>query len=241
MSQILDRYLDRVLTYADRPEPEAACIRAELKDHLCQQIDDFAASGLSREDAVMEALQRHGNPRKIGYGLRPHFPLIDIRSAGTARGVIAIGPRAVGVFAFGGVAVGVVACGGAAVGLVSAGGFAAALFLAWGGLALGGVALGGLALGAVAFGGLAVGLVAEGGLAVGLWVPMAGNAHSYFTASDVPGWLRALQRLMVLSRTISDHFNWIVPFYVAFILAFQSLRVREARRVSRSDDWLIGG
>jgi hypothetical protein len=30
MSKLLDHYLDRVLAYANRPEPEARAIRAEL-------------------------------------------------------------------------------------------------------------------------------------------------------------------------------------------------------------------
>lgn len=47
-----------------------------------------------------------------------------MRTHGTARGFIAIGPKAIGVFAFGGFALGLVAFGGFALGLVALDGFA---------------------------------------------------------------------------------------------------------------------
>ena len=103
MKSILDRYLDRVLLYANRPESESEGIRQELKDHLLQKVEDLAGNGLPREEAILETLRQHGSPKTIGYKLRGSIPWIDIRSHGTARGVIAIGPRAIGIFAFGGV------------------------------------------------------------------------------------------------------------------------------------------
>ena len=97
-----------------------------------------------------------------------------------ARGVIAIGPRAVGglaiggrakgLIAVGGLATGIIAIGGLAVGGLAVGGLTVGLGFAVGGLALGTVAAGGLAVGlGFAVGGLALGTVAAGGLAMG-WV-----------------------------------------------------------------------
>ncbi len=113
-------------------------IRQELEDHLLQKVEDLAEDGLPREEAILKALRQHGPPRAIGYRLRSPFPWIDIRTQGTARGVIAIGPRAEGIFAFGGIAVGVFAFGVLAIGVFSFGGVsvgfcsAGGLALAWG-------------------------------------------------------------------------------------------------------------
>ena len=239
MSKLLDHYLDRVLAYANRPEPEAQAIRAELKDHLCQKIEDLTAGGMEREDAVMEAVRRHGNPRTIGYKLRPAFPWIDIRSRGTARGVIAIGPRAVGIFALGGAAFGVVAFGGMACGLFGFGGLALGLLFSFGGFSAGGIAFGGFAVGAVATGGFAMGLVAEGGKAVALWVPHAAQAMSHFNAHNAPGWLRALARVLDLTHWI-DRYFW--AFYALFMLVIFSVgpvQRREELRLRKGEDWLL--
>lgn len=160
MSQILDSYLDRIMIYANRPEQEASDVRSELRDHLLKKIDDLQTEGLSAADATYQAINVHGHPRVVGYGLRRGFPLVDIRTTGTARGVIAIGPRAVGIFAFGGAAFGVVACGGFAAGAVAFGGFSAALLFAFCGVGVGMMAYGGIVLGVLATGGFAVGVVA---------------------------------------------------------------------------------
>lgn len=77
-SRALERYLDRVMIYANRNEADAARIRAELEDHLLQKIADLEAAGLSREDAVFQAIEDHGNPRAIGYGLRKRFSWISV-------------------------------------------------------------------------------------------------------------------------------------------------------------------
>jgi predicted Ser/Thr protein kinase len=87
-----------------------------------------------------------------------------------AKGVIAIGNRAIGAIAIGGAAIGLLALGGAAIGLMALGGGALGLLLAWGGGAIGGVAVGGGALGGVAFGGGAYGYYAMGGGAGGRYV-----------------------------------------------------------------------
>jgi hypothetical protein len=244
MTSILDRYLDRVLIYANKPEPKAEAIRQELKDHLLQKVDDLTQSGLSREEAMLEALHQHGSPKIIGYELRGPFPWIDIRAHGTARGVIAIGPTAVGIFAFGRVAVGVVACGTVAVGLFSAGFFAVGLLLAWAFVGAGGIAAAFLTIGVVAAGYWAIGLLANGDKAIGAWVPPMGHGPgiiSHYTAENVPPFLKSLEPLL----NGCTFFEWNVlafwPIYMLVIFAFSYLRVRECKRVESADDWLIEG
>jgi len=244
MNSIVERYIDRVLLYANKPEAEAETIRKEMRDHLLQKIEDLCAEGMEREEAVFQALHTHGQPSTIGYRLRGGFPWVDIRSKGTARGVIAIGPRAVGIVAFGGVAVGVVAIGGLAVGVVGIGGLALGLLI-WGGLGIGGICFAGLALGAVAMGGMAIGLVAKGGLAVGAWVPPLGPhavSHSYFTAANVPAWLRSLESVMAGPNFLATHMAIIMPLYGLLLTVMIVLQLRETKRLNGcSDDWLIDG
>jgi hypothetical protein len=244
MKSILDRYLDRVLVYANKPEAEAEAIRKELKDHLMQKVDDLAKNGLSREEATFEALRQHGDPRTIGYKLRGPFPWIDIRTQGTARGVIAIGPRAVGIFAFGGFAAGIFAFGGFSLGLFSAGGFALGLLCAWGGFGMGGVVSGGMALGIVAVGGMAVGLLAAGGAGVGAWVPTGWNhpgSISHYTDATVPPILRALRPLLNDAIWFTDHFTIVMPVFMGSLIAINFLMYREGKRVASGGDWLIDG
>ncbi|MBL8843585.1 MAG: serine/threonine protein kinase [Planctomycetes bacterium] len=94
-----------------------------------------------------------------------------------ARGVVAIGDRAVGLLAIGTVARGVVALGNVAIGAVAFGAFGCG-GLALGGGALGVVALGGVAVGGFALGGLAVGAVAIGGFAAGGYA-LGGKTFAY--------------------------------------------------------------
>lgn len=242
MKSMFDRYIDRVLVYANKPEPESAAIRQELLDHLTQKREELIATGFSAEDAALEALRRHGSPKVVGYGLRGGFPWVDIRAHGTARGVIAIGPKAIGIFAFGSGAVGVFACGGLAVGLFSAGGLSLGLF-AWGGMAIGGLANGGMAAGLVAVGGLALGAVAAGGLAMGLWVPHTfgptAEIISHYTPKTVPPLLKSLDYLLTRSFYIEQYFAVIMPAYMLAIFTFSYLLRREQKRVSKEDDWLV--
>jgi hypothetical protein len=244
MKSILDRYLDRVLIYANKPEREAEATRTELKDHLLQKVEDLIQSGFPREEATLEALRQHGAPKLIGYRLRGAFPWVDIRSHGTARGVIAIGPRAVGIFAFGGVAMGVFACGGAAFGLFSAGGLALGLLFVWAGFGIGGVANAGMAIGIVAAGGVAIGVVAAGGLAIGAWVPnwvQGAEVIRHYTPENVPPFLKSLESLLTTSDFINRYIAIIIPAYILMILALCFLQYREGKRVHPKDDWLIDG
>ena len=43
MSRALQKYLDHVMTYANRKEEDAAKIRLELEDHLRQKITELEA------------------------------------------------------------------------------------------------------------------------------------------------------------------------------------------------------
>src|SRR5512138_525425 len=142
MKGTIDRYLDQVMAVADiRDRAREAQVRAELRDHLEQKVDALVVEGYDKAEALVKAIEDHGRPVIVGYRLRP-WRLVDVRLRGTARGVIAIGPRARGIVAIGGLAIGVFAFGGIALGAVSFGGCALALLLAWGGLAGGGLAYG---------------------------------------------------------------------------------------------------
>ncbi|MHC4497850.1 MAG: permease prefix domain 1-containing protein [Planctomycetota bacterium] len=170
MSLALQKYLDDVMAYANRKQQDATGIRAELEDHLLQKVTELEAQGLPREDAIFQAIEDHGSARTVGYSLRKGFALWDVRTEGTARGFIAIGPKAVGVIAFGGVAVGLFAFGGFAIGAIAFGWLAVAALISCGGISLAPM---GAALGLAVLGRTAIGMVAGGGLAVGLWVPWA--------------------------------------------------------------------
>ncbi|MHC4620124.1 MAG: hypothetical protein ACYTEQ_20445, partial [Planctomycetota bacterium] len=180
MSRALKKYLDQVMAYANRKRQDAIKIRTELEDHLLQKVAELETQGLPREDAVFQAIEDHGSARTVGYGLRKGFALLDVRTEGTARGFVAIGPRAVGVIAFGGVAVGLFAFGGFAIGAIAFGWLAVAALISCGGVSLAPM---GTALGLAALGRTAIGMVAGGGLAVGLWVPWAVD-HVSFLGGD---------------------------------------------------------
>jgi hypothetical protein len=78
MNQALQKYLDRVMIYANRNEKDAAQVRAEQEDHLLKKVADLEAGGLSREDAVFKAIEEYGHPRTVGYGLRKRFAWISV-------------------------------------------------------------------------------------------------------------------------------------------------------------------
>jgi hypothetical protein len=244
MKNTLDRYLDRVLLYANKSDSESGAIRQELKDHLLQKVEDLVGKELPREEAILEALRQHGPPNVIGYRLRGPFPWIDIRSQGTARGVIAIGPRAIGIFAFGGWAMGVFAFGGFSLGLFSAGGFALGLLYAWGGFGMGGIVSAGTAIGVVAAGGLAIGLVAVGNPGIGAWVPYSwhhGESISHYTFANVPPFLRSLEPFLNGAVWINRYCLIILPILMFALVVLSFIQIREGKRVAAEDDWLIDG
>jgi hypothetical protein len=238
MSQALEKYLDQVLVYANRPTDQATAIRAELKDHLMEKVAQLQAQGTVVEDAVFAAIEDHGAPRVVGYRLRPRFPLIDIRSQGTARGVIAIGPKAVGVFAFGGVSVGVFACGGVSAGVITFGGICAALLYAWAGIGVGAIVFAGIAFGLLAVGGLAVGIVAVGATAIGFWAQGA-RCLSYYNTSDVPPILTTFDHILTNQQWFFAITGIGLAIMLPLILITNVLQYREYRRVRAADVWAV--
>ena len=236
MSEALQKYLDCVMIYANRGEDEASQIRAEQEDHLLKKVADLEAEGLSHEDAVFQAIEDHGHPRTVGYGLRERFAFLDVRTHGTARGFIAIGPRAIGVIALGGVAVGLFAFGGLAFGAIAFGGLAFAAFISFGGLSLAPL---GAALGLLVLGRFAIGIIAGGGLAVGLWVPLAIDRVSLLSGDGgLQFYLRyfrgSQERLAVIILT--SWFLVLSSFLTSLTLGIQR---DEHRRIKKTDPKLV--
>lgn len=240
MSMAFEKYLDHVMAYANLDEPRAAEVRQELHDHLKEKAERLQEErGLSPEDAVFTAMEDHGDARVVGYGLRPRFPWLDVRTRGTARGVVAIGPKAVGVFAFGGAACGVFAFGGMAVGVVTWGGMVLALLFGWGGLGASlGVGFMGVGLGTVIAGGLVAGIIAAGGTAAGLWVPEAGTGASYFTEQTVPPAMTFADGLLSDSSTYMMLSMTLLAVFLCVLTAGLLLQERERRRIKRIDPTL---
>lgn len=171
MNRFVQKYLDQIVFYADRSENEASQIRAEIEDHLSSRMAELQQQGYSEQDAAFAAIEAHGHPRTVGYGLRQHR-WIDIRTQGTARGFIAIGPKAVGTIALGGVAIGVFACGLVGIGVVSLSAIGIALLWCFGAaiaIAPFGVAYGGIAMGLAAAGVWSCGVVTVGYESLGLY------------------------------------------------------------------------
>lgn len=229
MKGTIERYLDRVMSVADIADKEKETrIREELRDHLEQKVETLESEGYERAEALVRAVEDHGNAVVIGYRLRP-WRLVDVRLRGTARGVIAIGPKAKGVVAIGGLAMGVFAFGGVAIGAFSFGGMALALLLAWGGFAGGTVTYGGLSFGVVAFGGMSFGVIASGATAAGIWVP--GAAHvlwSYFNWETVPGWWRGIGEYLSFnphSATEREAFSSFIGFLTFLSVLFVAVMV----------------
>ena len=237
MSLAVQQYLDRIMIYANlKDADEAAAARAEQEDHLEEKIERLKADGQPPEDAVFQAIEEHGAPRVVGYGLRPKFPWVDVRSHGTARGVIAIGPRAVGVFAFGGASMGVFAFGGLAVGVVSMGGLAVSLLFAWAGLALvpTGVAYAGAAIGLIAMGGFAAGVIAAGGFAIGLWAD-GGVALTHYPLESLPPVVRWVGTYMPNAKESWYLMMALMALFFPLIIVSNALQYRENKRVRDAD------
>lgn len=244
MSMSLDKYLGRVMAVAGIADlARRQSVRDELEDHLLQKIEDLEKKGMIREDAVYQAIEDNGNPVIVGYKLRD-WSFIDVRVKGTARGFIAIGPKAKGVIAIGGLAFGIIACGGLACGLFSFGGLALGLLLATGGCAAGGFSYGGLSIGLVAFGGASIGIIASGGTAIGLWVPGGGICLRYFTPQNVPKFLRIFDHMLsfnanspqaarrFFSGTLIFNFLLWLPFFLLMILQ-GVMMFREHKRIRK--------
>lgn len=194
MNRLVQRYIDRIVLFADRDENDAAQIRAEIHDNLATKIADLRKQGLSEIEAVFAAVEEHGDPKTVGYSLRTHR-WIDIRTQGTARGFIAVGPQAVGTIAIGGLAVGIFACGVVGVGLVSLSAIGIALLWSFGAaiaIAPFGVAHGGIAIGLAAAGVWSCGLVTLGYESVGPYARQWGDPGFVTRAPGLLAYLDAL-------------------------------------------------
>lgn len=233
MSQAVETYLDRVMVCAHIDDPLLAeQARAEQLDHLEEKIERLEREGMPPADAIFQAIEEHGDPATVGYGLRPSFPLIDVRVKGTARGVIAIGPKAVGVVALGGVSCGVFAFGGVTCGAVTMGGVSLALLFAYGGLAFSATAMavGGMALGVLAMGGMAIGIVAHGGMAIGMYA-VGGVAKSHYNANTAPDWMQSLAELIPDPGTFIALNIVLVVITLLFVGVSQIPLTREQKRI----------
>ncbi|MBW8038699.1 MAG: hypothetical protein FVQ85_01720 [Planctomycetes bacterium] len=235
MSRALQKYLDQVILYTNRKEEDAAKIRVELEDHLRQKITDLQTQGLPREDAIFQAIEDHGTARTVGYSLRKGFALLDVRTQGTARGFIAIGPRAIGIIAFGNVAVGLFAFGNFAFGTLAFGALAIAGLLSLGGISLAPL---GAAVGLAAVGRGAYGMIACGGLAVGLRVPWAIDGVSVLNGDNG---LQFLQHFRTHEGTVA-----LIAITLSFFLIFPimngimcSLKRNEYLRIEKADPKLV--
>ena len=115
------------------------------------------------------------------------IPLVHINfglGRRTARGIIAIGNKAVGVVSIGFLAVGLASFGVLAAGLLAFGTMAAGL-LAFGAISAGIVAFGAIAAGLLAFGGLAYGVFAMGGAAYAGQIAVGGIASAPVAIGDL--------------------------------------------------------
>jgi hypothetical protein len=235
MNQALEKYLDKVMVYANRNENDSARIRAELEDHLLKKIDDLRAEGLSDEEAALRAIEKHGDMRTVGYGLRKRFPLLDVRTYGTARGFVAIGPKAVGIIAIGGIACGVFSYGGVSLGFLSLGLLSLGMVASVGGfsLALGGFAFGVIALGLMAFGLLSFGITAMGGLPISVvrdpfYVSHGVKVISWFTSENAPDYLLYTKNLV---ESMADLV--FIPFWISCIVLLTVYLILFGRERSR--------
>lgn len=239
--QLIDLYIERVLRLAELPEAKAAEVREEIAVHLTESQEQLMKTGLDEEKAAWQAIQAYGHPRVVGRRLQRPWQWIDIRNHGTARGFIAMGPRAVGVFAVGGVAMGVFAVGGVSIGLFGVGGLALGLLLAWGGVCVGGVAYGGFTVGLVAAGGFAAGLVGRGGLTYALLCPALGKnamVHSYYTLANAPEFLKSMLPLLEIPYFINRNL-WLFMLLMPSVIMYFVRRERSKDAPNTPENWLL--
>lgn len=140
--------------------------------------------------------------------------------AGTAKGIIAIGDRAIGGIALGGASVGVVAAGGIGIGVCGMGGMGVGALVALGGGAVGtGLSVGGGTIGAVATGGGAIGYIAQGGGAAGVYAN-GGGVYGKYVISPQRSDPQAVQMFdslhWLLGRGIGSPSSMYQPLAVGF-------------------------
>ncbi len=173
VENIIDKYLDEVVSYIDCTENEANDIKSKMKKTLENIRDknmnfdpyrDFGKPHLIAKRIQREYLQEN-YPNKFEYKSKKELfglPLVHInkRRGGIAKGIIAIGTISFGFISIGALPIGVISIGGFSVGLL---------------FSLGGISFGGL----LGIGGLAISfLFAIGGFAVSIFTAMGGFALS---------------------------------------------------------------
>ena len=204
----IDVRLDEVVlrTLENKPErryQHASDLRTELET-ICGPFDKLPP-------ALQRMFGFEYKSKTTWFGL----PLLHVASgldpatgkARVAKGIIAIGGKAVGVFAMGGVAIGVVTFGGLGIGILAIAGFSLGV-LAFGGFAIGlFAAYGGFAMAPVAMGGFAIGYYALGGAALGQHV-MSGRvrdpeAVQFFRSLKMPLTFYVMLGLVLASTALS--------------------------------------
>ena len=187
---------------------------------------------------LVEVLVRGAGDRKWGRRFQTEatmwgLPLVSIATGatpdepyGTARGIIAIGDRAVGLFAMGGLARGVVAIGGQPIGLFAFGGMPVGLIGACGGMAAGLMTWGGMSLGMIASGGFAIGYWAVGGAAGGRFA--AGGARLFGTSDpagfDAVKWFYGPPPMIFQPMGVIFGLALMVTGLIAALVAFRHWR-----------------
>lgn len=166
-----------------------------IVDVLVREKHAFGAAGRSKR---YESEARLFGLPVISIAMGPD----EFGRPGTAKGIIAIGDRAIGGIAAGGASVGVVAAGGIGVGVCGMGGMGVGALVAMGGGAVGtGLSVGGGAVGAIATGGGAVGIVAQGGGAAGVYAS-GGGVYGKYVISPNRSDPEAVQMF--------DNLSWVV-------------------------------
>lgn len=244
--ELIELYIGRVLRLAELPKDREAEVREEITSHLSEATEKLMKTGLNSKDATWKAIKQYGHPRVVGSRLRRPWQWVDIRSYGTARGFIAMGPRAIGVFAFGAVAIGVFPVGGLAIGVMGLGGLAIGL-MAWGGFTIGAVAYGGFNIGIVAAGGVAYALVGKAGLTYALLCPVTSKSaviHSYYTMANAPEYLKALLPLFEIPAFMNRNLWFFMPLlailsFVPSILMYYMGLKRSLDAPNTPENWLL--
>ncbi len=145
------------------------------------------------------------------------LPLIHIKyrrhlkaKPGIAKGIVAIGNRAIGVVAIGKYSYGGLCFGMGAFGLLTCG-FLSAGVIALGSFSAGVIALGGFVVGLSAFGGFALGLISGGGFVRGV-VAMGGHMTGQFIGNPASAY-----QIKALILQAYPHLNdWILNVLVFF-------------------------
>lgn len=123
--------------------------------------------------------------KKTLFGL----PLVHIsfgKGMPTAKGIIAIGTRAVGLISIGTFSLGIISLGAISAGLLSLGALSLGLLLSLGGLSVGAVSLGGISVGIFAIGGFAAGVYSIGGIAVASKIAGGGITYAPLSIGKKP-------------------------------------------------------